>query len=396
MDNYTKIDIDNLIDNEDFIAWVIKPTPENDQYWNQYILENPSSKEKVEETIRFLKKIVPEESELTNRKVEKLWSNIERYTFKRKNKNYRLYGWTAAAGFFIIIGLSFLFFMTGQTPQTPNNRLIVEGTPSGKDIKLIFSDNSEKKFNSNDLNIKYNSNGKIEVNSEEIEKKENQIGKRTLKEEQLNQLVVPKGKRTSLTLSDGTKMYLNSDSYAIFPVIFLKGKREIFVEGEAYFEVAHNDKKPFIVNTKNLSVKVLGTKFCISAYPDDSFSSVVLEEGSVQAKIESHELTIKPNQVLIYQRETKDISLEEANILPYISWKDGWLYCQKEKLGTIANKLSRYYDIEIEFKDAEAAELTLNGKLDLKSECSDIFYAISSIAPISCSSVENKIVVSKK
>jgi len=407
------INANDFITREDFVEWVLRPTPELNLYWAQFLQDHPSSKTDIDEAIFFIKNIIPDEKQLDDKKLEKLWDSIKEGTAGR-NRSKKSFTWSVAAAVIVLIGLSTLFYFSVNSENERTEYSSMTKTDEGSnEIKLIFSDHSERTFSSDELEIKYNTNGGIEVitgtgkKSTNITKEARDTGDDEQKkafgpifkrggQEQLNQLVVPRGRRTSLTLSDGTRLYLNSGSRAIFPVKFTREKRELFIEGEAYIEVAHDSKRPFITVTNEMSVKVLGTKFNISAYPDDSDCSIVLVEGSVQAEVNSGKIVLDPNHRLVYQKSTSEISLEQTEVLPYISWKDGWLYCKKEKLSVVAGKLSRYYDIQIEFEDQETPELILNGKLDLKSDCSDIFKAISSIAPIFCDISENKIIVSKK
>ena len=402
----------DFITRDDFVEWVQHPTSELDLYWKQFLQDNPSSQADIEEAIFILKNITPYEKQLGYKKLEALWSAISKEAIRR-NRSKRIYMWSAAASVVVILGISTLLYFSGP----PENEFtdfssIAKVTENANDVRLIFSDNSEKTFDLDDLEIKYNKKGEIEITTENgkrlttINKTPNTINNKQkgvtnpdvkgLKEEQLNQLVVPWGKRMSLILSDGSRLYLNSGSRAIYPVKFSEKRRELFVEGEAYIEVAHDSKRPFIAVTNDVKVLVLGTKFNISAYPEDSYCSVVLVEGNVQAEVDSQQIAMDPNHLLVYQKDTKETSLNKTDILPYISWKDGWLYCKKEKMSVIASKLSRYYNIKIEFQDEETSELLLYGKLDLKSKCSDIFKAISAIAPISCVVNENEIIVSKK
>ena len=151
----------------------------------------------------------------------------------------------------------------------------------------------------------------------------------------MNQLVVPFGKKSKIELADGTRLWLNSGSRAIYPVVFQKGKREIYLEGEGYLEVAHNASSPFYVVTDQMKVRVLGTKFNLSAYKEDASVSVVLVEGSVEASSESGKLILKPNQLLNYQKSTRESTISHANVLQYVSWIDGWMLCDKEKLSSI-------------------------------------------------------------
>ena len=405
--------VNNFITRDDFVEWVQYPTAELDKYWKQFLLDNPSSKADIEDAIFILKNINPYEKQLENKRLEKLWISISKKTVTR-NRSKRIYIWSAAASVVAILGISMLLYFSGN----PENEFVdfssvAKVTEDTDEVRLILSDNSEKTFSSDDLEIKYNNEGEIEVTTENGKKSTsitnkipdaincNQRGISNSsavgsKEEQLNQLVVPRGKRMSLILSDESRLYLNSGSRAIYPVKFSEKRRELFVEGEAYIEVAHDSKRPFIAVTDQVTVRVLGTKFNISAYPEDSYCSVVLVEGNVQAEVNSQQIDMVPNHLLVYQKITKETSLSKTEVLPYISWKDGWLYCKKEKLRVVAEKLSRYYNIKIEFQDEETPEMTLYGKLDLKTDCSDIFKAISAIAPISCVVNENEIIVSTK
>lgn len=406
-------DTNEFITRYDFVEWVVNPTAELDLYWTQFLHDNPSSKTNIDEAIFIIKNITRDEIQLNNTKKEKLWNSIEERTIG-KNRSRWLSSWSIAAGLIVLLGFSSLFyFIVNSGNEITDYKSIVKADGVSNDVKLIFSDNSEQVFSSNNLEIKYNRNGEIEVRTENGKKSTDFIA-RSLKvetkkqkrtsvplfegssQEQMNQLVVPRGKRTSLTLSDGTRLYLNSGSRAIFPVKFTKDKRELFVEGEAYIEVTPDSRRPFVVVTNEMSINVLGTKFNVTAYPEDSYCSVVLVEGKVQAEINSQEIVMNPNHLLLFQKETKIHTLEKTEVMTYISWKDGWLYCKNEKLSVVADKLSRYYDIKIEFEDKETPELIMYGKLDLKSECSEIFKAISSIAPISCDISEKKIIVSKK
>lgn len=381
MDPNSKIDFYNLIHNQEFIDWVVSPNQESDLHWNQIIQEYPANKAEIDSAIFIIKSLLKEEKELDSTYISTLWERIQKGTTKRK-KIIPFTRWIAAASILLLIGISGAVFY--QLKYKINSGIDYQSVariePSGNEVKLIFSDKTERLLSSNNSEIKYTKDGQIQISSDGIitEQKE-----KSDKEERLNQLVVPLGKRTVLTLSDGTVLWLNSGSRAIYPVKFTKKTREIYVEGEAFLEVAHNADWPFVVVANHIKVKVLGTKFNISSYPNDLHSSIVLVEGSIQAIIESKKVLMKENQLLIYENNSGITSVKEANVLEYISWKDGWMYCNKEKLENIAIKLSRYYNIEIQFKDFDAKNLTLTGKLDLKNNIEEIFKAICSTAPVS-------------
>jgi hypothetical protein len=393
MESKSEIDFLNLIHNQEFVCWVINPNQESDLYWEQIIGEHPDREKELNNAVFIIRSLLKEEKKLDQESVISLWERIQKDTISKKN-TVSLYKWIAAASILLVMGIGGLILYQLKFSETSgiDYLSIAKVDSQDNEVKLIFADKSEEVLISKELEIKYNNKGEIEVNSEKrlIQKLDGQKEG----EEQLNQLVVPRGRRSNLILSDGTKLWLNSGSRAIFPTVFTKKEREIYIEGEAYLEVAHDAAKPFFVVTDKIHVKVLGTKFNVSAYHEDPAASVVLVEGCVQATVDSKNLTMKPNQLLTYEKNSGVTSLQETNVLTYVSWKDGWMYCDKEPMESIAAKLSRYYNIKIEFKDPSAKELTLTGKLDLKTQCTDVFTAISSTAPIAFDMQDDKIVIS--
>ena len=165
------------------------------------------------------------------------------------------------------------------------------------------------KSDSKEVELKYSKEGKIETKAGKQIQTEDLKG--NSEAEEMNQLVVPRGKRSSVELADGSKLWLNSGSRAIYPVVFSKKNREIFIEGEGYLEVSHDASRPFYVVTDAVKVKVLGTKFNISAYKEDNQVSVVLVEGSVEASVGLQKVVMKPDQIMNYAINTEKLSVEE-------------------------------------------------------------------------------------
>lgn len=385
-----------LIHNLQFVDWVINPTPESDLFWQKYIAEHQAERKEIEKAVYVIRKIVPREKKLARQEIDSLWNRIEdEFNESRQIGRSRLYPWIAAASIVMLLGVSGVFYFSfnraGET--SVNYQALTKVETQDNEVKLILSDKSEELLNSKSPDVKYDSAGQLIVDSDKRIEQKKATGN---SENDLNQLIVPRGRRTSLTLSDGTRLWLNSGSRVIFPVVFTGKKREIFLEGEAYLEVARDASKPFHVVTNKVNISVLGTSFDVTAYPDDESESVVLVEGSVRATIDSKKTVMKPNQLLTYYKNTGQTVLDETDVQPYISWKDGWLYAQKETLGTLAIKLSRYYNVKIEFGDEQAKQITLSGKVDLKSECSEIFRALSSTAPITYSIENDKIFILSK
>ena len=372
----------DFIHDSTFVEWVLKPTDDLNQFWKAYQIENPSQKKELEHARFLISGLVKNEKSLKEDEISALWDKIEYSQSSRTPRFVNLKWWSAAAGILLVIGLSgwILSQIYSQKPGQIDYQSIAVNVDPCNDIKLVLANHTQKTFLTKEVNLKYDQDGKLEsktgtqVQTEELSKSVEPI--------QMNQLVVPRGKRSSIELADGTKLWLNSGSRAIYPVAFTGKTREIYIEGEGYLEVAHDLSKPFKVITDHVAVKVLGTKFDISAYKDDDHVSVVLVEGSVQATLSTENLVMKPNQILNYQKRTKKTTLVKTNVLEYISWKDGWMLCNKEQIQSITTKLSRYYNVKINCTDAAINSMTLTGKLDLKSNCEDILKVICSTAPL--------------
>ncbi len=169
-----------------------------------------------------------------------------------------------------------------------------------------------------------------------------------------NILKVPYGKRFELTLSDGTLIHLNSGTTLKYPIEFIteKGRREVFLQGEAFFKVAEDQSLPFVVNTDSIHLKVLGTEFNISSFSDNSMTSVVLVEGTVQlhknSDLDTSPLALSSGYKARINRDLDaEIEVEKVNALQYISWIDGELLFRKSSLENILKTFERHYNITI-------------------------------------------------
>ena len=385
-----------FIHNPDFVEWVLKPSIESDIYWETYVKNNPSREKDIKHARFLIKGLVRQQKPLTEAEVSALWDKIEQTESFRKRRFINFKKWSVAASILVLLGITGWLSTLNNTSNIKkiDYQSIAVVPTSGNDIKLILSDQSEKTFTTKEVDLKYNQKGQLEtkagkqIQTEDLSK--------SSEKEQMNQLVVPRGKRSSVELADGSKLWLNSGSRAIYPVAFNNKTREIFIEGEGYLEVAHDALRPFYVVTDQVKVKVLGTKFDISAYKDDNHVSVILVEGSVQASIDNKNIVMEPNQLFNYVKLSKKSTLEKANVLEYISWKDGWMLCNKEQIQSITTKLSRYYDIKISYNDQRLNSMTLTGKLDLKSNCEDVLKVICTTAPLNYEIIGNTINLTMK
>lgn len=222
-------------------------------------------------------------------------------------------------------------------------------------------------------------------------------------ESKMNEVVVPFGKKSQLTLEDGTKVWLNAGSRMAFPTKFTGKKREIFLVGEGYFEVAHNQKCPFYVNTADIAIKVLGTKFDISAYGLDKLIETVLIEGKVAISEQSamafikRESILMPNQKASYDRNDHSIVVkDEPNVDYAIAWTEGVFKFYRQSINDVLNKLQRYYNVQFILSPGFPAEDLISGKLYLKDSIEQIMKSLDIVVKLQYRIVGNKIYVEKR
>lgn len=168
-----------------------------------------------------------------------------------------------------------------------------------------------------------------------------------------NILTVPRGSwPMSLVLSDGSKVWLNTGSTLTYPVAFFGGERNVKITGEAYFEVAHQNGKPFIVEHNGTKVEVLGTHFNVNTYEDEGAERVTLLEGSVRVSKDSDTRVLKPGQQANVSNSQADMKiLNDVDMEEVIAWRDNkFKFGESATIGTIMRQISRWYDVEIEYK----------------------------------------------
>ena len=214
-----------------------------------------------------------------------------------------------------------------------------------------------------------------------------------------NTLKTPKGCEYSIILADGAKVRLNAASELRYPVSFSGSERKVFVEGEAYFEIAKNKNKPFIVHTNGYDVQVLGTSFNIMAYNDEQQITTTLVEGSVKiiASEDKKSIYITPGQQAVLQENSAKIEIADVNTYQYTSWKDGLFVFESEPLGSITKKFSRWYNCEIQFTDSELKNTKFTGTLRRDTDLRELLNIISQTCQIDFNVNEkNVLIISKK
>lgn len=191
-----------------------------------------------------------------------------------------------------------------------------------------------------------------------------------------NKLEVPRGGECMIKLDDGTKVWVNAETKLKYPVAFVGDRREVVLEGEAFFDVAKNEK-PFIVETSFGDVRVLGTAFGISAYASESESYTTLVRGKVSVEREGGEpVVILPGEQVVTSKDGKMIK-QQVDVEEFVGWKDG-IYVFKEKsLGEIMKTLERWYNISVDFQEKSLVDLPFTGNLKRYDDINVFFDALT-------------------
>lgn len=282
---------------------------------------------------------------------EHSWGKLQSKLQKRRIRRMSFYCTSVSAAlFFLIVGISHIVSLYNDTQdKAPITPTVVSFPETGGRKAILTLANGEKV----DLSVK---KGTISnANSTVINNTANQLltykkVERVSSAPQINTLAVPGGGEYQLLLSDGTRIWMNAGSVLRYPTSFVEGKREVFLKGEAFFEVAKDTRHPFIVHTDRLSVEVLGTSFNLSAYPDYKIYAT-LEKGHIKVSTSKTSVVLNPDQQAVIEAGNDDIVTRDVPAYLFTSWAKGNYEFRNTPLEEIAAQLSRWYNVEICFKN---------------------------------------------
>lgn len=371
-----------------FLQWRMVGDKRSSYFWETFIREHPEKEDEIRKAIRIAGTIRMNDYVFSSLEKKRL---LERIIVSgrvyRRRKQRRLIVYSAAAGLVLLLSLTWLL-PTDSSDSSTGGQTMASLSAADEHIRLITA--AQKTFElSNNADIVYRSQGNIQVK----DGRQNEIWQEEVTETVgMNTLIVPFGKRTSLTLPDSTQIWLNAGSRVEFPSRFAEGKREIYAEGEVYLEVAKDTERPFTVRTPFYDVRVLGTKFVVSAYKNETEHAVVLAEGTVEVGLQNQlPCRLSPNHKWsVNDRKTK---ITEVVPYEYFCWKDGVLQFSQETLSTILHRISRYYGVKIDYVPGE--EERINGKLVLFEDVRTVLDNITVILPVTYTIHDQEIHITK-
>ena len=304
--------------------------------------------------------------------------DTERALSKLKNrkqvKRRGILSWIAAASVVVIAGVS-AWILLSQEPDV-DNLSVTEKFESGKAIVTLEMasglkyrlDTLSSVVRNNRVNVAFDNNdGVLKI------KEQDSLADGAAKEIGYNTINVPYGGTYTVELCDGTKVYLNSGTTLEFPSRFDGKVRSVILKGEAYFDVARNVSKPFVVEVDEMKVKVLGTSFNVKSYVDEPGVYTTLVEGSVAILRDGQpEKKIKPGEQAYYNKGVGTLSIAEVDVNEFTSWKDGVFYFKDIALEEILRIVSRWYDLEVFYMNQGAKSVIYSGKLPMYSSVEDV------------------------
>lgn len=378
-----------------FLRWQLAPDEELEAPWKDFVDKNPHLNNELQRAVNYLKKNGLNKSMLSEadrlRVLNKIQHTIERSTKRAKLRRViQISVASCAAIVALIFGINLFLSQEKEIKHSTEHELIIGNLLNKEDIQLIIED--ESLSFQNDVQMEFDENGKARITQANSKEKTVELPKC-----KKNTLIVPYGKRSTLTLSDGSKVWLNSGSVFEFPTQFTDSDREVYLSsGEMYIEVAQDSQKQFHVRTSNFNVKVYGTKFNVSTYTD-SPQSVILVEGRISLQpLNNRETFLSPNEQAVYS-DNRAFITRKVDVSQFISWKSGFLSFDKTPMTEVLRQIERYYNISFNFdKDINLQKRTCSGKIYLSENLDNVMTTVGLLTSTIYTRKDNQIFISHK
>jgi hypothetical protein len=387
MENLTK-----YLEDPKFIKWVVNPDNELNIWWKNYQKSNSGEKQNIKLAKKIIQKLQTTDKNLSdNGKTflfNRIMTNVDKHLRYRKiiGRTVGFVKYAAIAIVFFSLGVILFHQKENYKPHFTAENL---SEPMQTDeAMLIRSDGVNILLTDKKSVIEHRKDGNVLINNRLVDESL-PLGKEPT---EMNQLVIPYGKMSELTLPDGTFVCLNAGSRLIYPTLFTDKTREVFLVGEAFFIVKHDKLKPFVVKTTDLSVRVMGTRFNISAYSSDNVIETVLTEGLVKlehnnAGIFSGTTELKTGQLATFDKATRTTQVKTVDTEPYILWKDGLYKFESTDLSRVIKKLERYFNIRFNYENPFLGSIKISGKLELTDSRETVLESVSKAASVNITKI---------
>ena len=221
-------------------------------------------------------------------------------------------------------------------------------------------------------------------------------GKPTTSPVSMQEIIVPKGQVNQVFLSDGTRIWINSDTRMITPSIFSSNERVVKLSGEAFFEVAKDKKRPFRVEVNGQQIEVLGTSFNVRAYPNSNEIETTLETGKIRLQTRNQTTMLAPGEQSIFNRNDNKLTINKVDPINFSSWKDGRYSFENKDLLEVFKIVERWYDVEIIADDARFKGMHFSGVIKRNKDARHFLELLNISIPIKYTINTDKIVITIK
>jgi transmembrane sensor len=327
---YENYKAEDFFDDENFRNWILKNDPALNFFWEKWILQNPDKKADIAAARKLVLGLNFKDEHLTAEQKESIWNKVEAENKQydqslntdskilpihrgnshiSRSRSFAWYFYRMAAAMLLLLAAWIMLMQESSIPEVVDNQQVI-----------IHKEN-------------------------------------------------PPGQKSKIYLTDGTVVFLNGSSRISYPENFDADKRQVHLEGEAYFEVAKDTVRPFIVESGALQTRVLGTKFNISAFPDSKTITVSLLEGRVEVMDDSEDnkLILEDRQAVSYNLINNKLNKVSFNYIGSIQWKDGILFFQKATMPEVVVELERWYGVEISILGSPVDPILVSGRFENES-----------------------------
>lgn len=333
-------------------------TPQEFKNLEKWIDESSNNREQFHAMVRanYLSIMLNQDNKMEHKKA---YSDMIAIT-NRMSSRRRIFRRTISVAAALLVSLVSYFTINWMISGSVGNRTTIVANNLSNSVQLTIFDSNASINNIDSSSV---------ISRVDIDRSVDDIKK--MRDENLNDRVatilsikVPAKLDHKITLEDGTKVWINSDSELIYPSHFGDKIREVSIIGEGYFEVAKDATRPFIVKTANGSVRVLGTTFNVNAYPESSTTSTTLVTGKVMLSSQVDSVVMNPGQKAVIDLREQKIEVKECNIDREIAWIGGKYYFDGKPLEDILHILSRWYDVSFSVLNETNRQLTFTGMID--------------------------------
>lgn len=324
---------------------------------------------------------------------EQVWNAIEKQIVPQgRQLSLQWVGYAASVMILVVAGW-FIFQMSDNKNVVQEGKKVARITP-GTQKAILYLDNGEQVVlaDNNTVVVEDSLSGRIE----QVDKSLVYQTESTVKEERLNVLEIPNGGEFQVTLADGTKVCLNAGTKLTYPIAFVGKERRVHLEGEGYFEVKRDENKPFIVEIKGMEVKVLGTSFNLRSFAADNRSTATLISGKIEVKTSSRRVELSPNQQADLWVGENKLDVREVDAAVYSAWTKGRFVFRRERLETILDDVSRWYNVTVFYEQSSAKDILFSGIMERYADISKTLEMLEKTGKVSFIIDEQKIIVRAK